>query len=109
MVKLYYYNEEEMKNVLNLNEKEAETMKEKELHNGSVPFLNCKDHFVSGETYEVMINDKLDMLVTSPIPPAQDLNVLIEDTVRKAPEQYLWLHRRFKTRPEGDPNPYKDI
>jgi len=30
MVKLYYYNEEEMKNVLNLNEKEAETMKEKD-------------------------------------------------------------------------------
>ena len=40
---------------------------------------------------------------------ATALNVLIEDAVRKAPEQYLWLHRRFKTRPEGDPNPYKDI
>ena len=47
-------------------------MKEKELHNGSVPFLNCKDHLVSGETYEVMINDKLEMLVTSPIPPSLD-------------------------------------
>mgnify|MGYP006078893099 FL=1 len=47
-------------------------MKEKELHNGSVPFLNCKDHLVSGEMYEVMINDKLDMLVTSPIPPSLD-------------------------------------
>ena len=47
-------------------------MKEKELHNGSVPFLNCKDHLVSGETYEVMMNDKLDMLVTSPTPPNID-------------------------------------
>ena len=47
-------------------------MKEKELHNGSVPFLNCRDHLVSGEMYEVMINDKLDMLVTSPIPPSLD-------------------------------------
>jgi|TARA_B110000908_G_scaffold56943_1_gene69317 2-polyprenyl-3-methyl-5-hydroxy-6-metoxy-1,4-benzoquinol methylase len=47
-------------------------MKEKELHSGVAPFLNCKDHLVSGETYEIMINDKLEMLVTSPIPPSLD-------------------------------------
>ncbi|WP_198263665.1 LpxL/LpxP family Kdo(2)-lipid IV(A) lauroyl/palmitoleoyl acyltransferase [sulfur-oxidizing endosymbiont of Gigantopelta aegis] len=28
-------------------------------------------------------------------------NLLIEEQIRKAPEQYLWVHRRFKTRPEG--------
>ncbi len=28
-------------------------------------------------------------------------NQLIEEQIRKAPEQYLWVHRRFKTRPEG--------
>ncbi len=32
------------------------------------PFLNCKDHTVSGETYEVMINEDHEMLVTSPVP-----------------------------------------
>jgi len=26
---------------------------------------------------------------------------LLEAEVRKTPEQYLWAHRRFKTRPDG--------
>ncbi len=29
-------------------------------------------------------------------------NALIEAAIRKAPEQYLWMHRRFKTRPVGE-------
>ncbi len=29
------------------------------------------------------------------------INRLIEDLIRAQPEQYLWAHRRFKTRPEG--------
>jgi KDO2-lipid IV(A) lauroyltransferase len=34
------------------------------------------------------------------------LNAILEESVRKHPEQYLWLHRRFKTRPEGEANLY---
>ncbi|MEO8670667.1 MAG: LpxL/LpxP family Kdo(2)-lipid IV(A) lauroyl/palmitoleoyl acyltransferase [Tahibacter sp.] len=30
------------------------------------------------------------------------VNTAIEAMVREAPEQYLWLHKRFKTRPPGD-------
>lgn len=33
---------------------------------------------------------------------ARYVNTLVEDAVKKAPEQYLWVHRRFKTRPEPD-------
>lgn len=33
---------------------------------------------------------------------------LLEAKVRTAPEQYLWAHRRFKTRPEGEVAAYGD-
>jgi Kdo2-lipid IVA lauroyltransferase/acyltransferase len=34
------------------------------------------------------------------------INQLIEQMIRKQPDQYLWVHRRFKTRPEGEKNIY---
>jgi len=30
------------------------------------------------------------------------MNAFIEQRVREMPEQYFWLHKRFKTRPEGE-------
>lgn len=34
------------------------------------------------------------------------MNAFIEAEVRKMPEQYYWLHKRFKTRPPGEKRPY---
>jgi KDO2-lipid IV(A) lauroyltransferase len=34
------------------------------------------------------------------------INQIIEESILLAPEQYLWVHRRFKTRPEGEPDLY---
>lgn len=36
----------------------------------------------------------------------QKFTKVIEDYVRKYPEQWLWVHRRWKTRPEGEPSLY---
>lgn len=32
----------------------------------------------------------------------------LENWILKLPDQYLWSHRRFKTRPEGEPSVYED-
>lgn len=38
---------------------------------------------------------------------ATTINAAIETQVRRVPEQYIWGHRRFKTRPRGEPQFYR--
>jgi len=35
------------------------------------------------------------------------INQLFEHQIKQHPEQYLWVHRRFKNQPDGFENPYK--
>jgi KDO2-lipid IV(A) lauroyltransferase len=39
---------------------------------------------------------------------AKITNKILEKQILKNPEQYLWIHRRFKTRPEGESGLYPD-
>ena len=43
----------------------------------------------------------------NPIQDATIVNQILEKQIVKSPEQYLWIHRRFKTRPNDEKNFYK--
>ncbi|AXF59729.1 lipid A biosynthesis lauroyl acyltransferase [Leclercia sp. LSNIH6] len=70
-----------------------------------VPFVPRRKP--DGKGYELM------MLEPECSPPLDDatttaawMNRVVEKCILLAPEQYMWLHRRFKTRPEGVPSRY---
>lgn len=37
---------------------------------------------------------------------ARTMNAFLEEQILKMPEQYYWVHKRFKTRPQGQPGVY---
>lgn len=43
-----------------------------------------------------------------PVADTALMNSVIEARMRTMPEQYFWVHRRFKTRPPGEPSVYAD-
>jgi KDO2-lipid IV(A) lauroyltransferase len=55
-----------------------------------VRFLEPWEHFPTDDVYA----------------DAVALNRWIEQEIRRNPAQYLWVHRRFKTRPPGEPSLY---
>ncbi len=70
-----------------------------------VPFVPRRKP--DGKGYELIIlepecNPPLDDAETT----AAWMNTIVEKCIMMAPEQYMWLHRRFKTRPEGAPSLY---
>ncbi len=44
-----------------------------------------------------------------PLADTAALNRWIEDEIRRNPAQYLWVHKRFKTRPNGEASLYEGI
>ncbi|MHB8346758.1 MAG: lysophospholipid acyltransferase family protein [Acidiferrobacterales bacterium] len=60
-----------------------------------------------GRGYEVIFRPPLDNYPSGDdIADASRMNQEIEAGVREMPEQYFWVHRRFKTRPPGFPQLY---
>ena len=46
---------------------------------------------------------------TDMVAAARRMNAFIEDRVRETPAEYLWTHKRFKTRPPGEPSLYEGL
>ncbi len=58
--------------------------------------------------YEVKILPPLEGFPSGDdVADATRLNRVLEELIALAPEQYLWAHKRFKTRPAGEPHRYK--
>lgn len=59
------------------------------------------------EGYEIVALPPLaDFPSGDDVADATRLNQILEDQIRRDPAQYLWVHRRFKTRPAGAVDPY---
>ncbi|MEJ2256008.1 MAG: lipid A biosynthesis acyltransferase [Woeseiaceae bacterium] len=44
-----------------------------------------------------------------PVADTERYVAVLEEQIRKAPEQYFWIHRKFKDLPEGYPDYYADL
>ena len=56
-----------------------------------------------GRGYEVILGEPINGLATGDeLVDTTAMNRAIEEMVRALPEQYLWVHKRYKTRPEGE-------
>lgn len=56
--------------------------------------------------YVARFGEPLPIPSDDPVADATAFNEWLEARVREKPDQYLWLHKRFKTRPPGEPSVY---
>jgi len=60
-----------------------------------------------GDGYEVRIYPPWENYPTGDLEAdVRRMNAFIEERALEMPEQYFWAHKRFKTRPPGEPSPY---
>lgn len=76
-------------------------------HNGSPVLFAVCSRDLARSTWSITFTEVDPAYPTGDdIADATTINALIETAIRNHPEQYLWMHRRFKTRPEGSPKLY---
>ncbi|WP_180048834.1 lauroyl acyltransferase [Acinetobacter sp. YH12144] len=68
----------------------------------AIPLYFYRDGEISNPQYHVLIEPALDNFPSDDeVSDAIRTNKIIENQLRIAPTQYMWFHRRFKTRPQG--------
>ena len=71
--------------------------------------IPCISRIVPGGGYEVDLLPPFENFPTDdPVADARYMNSRIEQWVREMPDQYMWSYRRFKTRPNNEPQLYPD-
>lgn len=76
---------------------------------GGAVVIPCRNKVLAnGKGYEVILSEPLENFPSgNDVVDTTRMNQEVEKMIREAPEQYLWSHKRFKTRPEGEPAFYK--
>ncbi len=70
-----------------------------------VPFTQSR--LPGAQGYQLTIHPPLqDFPSGDDMADALRINQWVEQSIAQQPEQYMWVHRRFKTRPEGVARPY---
>ncbi|WP_413734258.1 Kdo(2)-lipid IV(A) acyltransferase [Sodalis sp. RH21] len=70
-----------------------------------IPFVPRR--LPGGQGYELIIlPDQQEVPLDSDVATATYMNKVLEKAILLAPDQYMWLHRRFKTRPPGERSLY---
>lgn len=72
-----------------------------------VPFYVSRNADQRGYTVKILPPLE-DFPGDDPVADTTRINQLLEQHIREAPEQYLWVHRRFKHLPPGEPDVYGD-
>ena len=73
-----------------------------------VPLFGIQERLADGSGYRLVIHPPLtDFPGESDEVDCLRINQWVEASVRECPEQYLWTHRRFKSRPPGEAKLYE--
>ncbi|MFL0804655.1 MAG: LpxL/LpxP family Kdo(2)-lipid IV(A) lauroyl/palmitoleoyl acyltransferase [Agarilytica sp.] len=67
----------------------------------------CATRKPDGSGYRVKIYPPIDGYGQNENDDACNVNQFLEARIRECPEQYLWVHRRFKSRPDGQHDFYE--
>ena len=68
----------------------------------AIPLYFYREGDVRDPRYRILIEPVIENMPSQDeLDDATRTNKIIENQLRIAPTQYMWFHRRFKTRPEG--------
>lgn len=73
----------------------------------AVPWFLCR---LPEGGYKMTILPQLENFPSDdPLADTKRFVAILEEAIRRCPEQYIWTYRRFKGRPEPYPDPYADL